>query len=62
MKNWGPEVNQVSGSQDLLHLRIKGSDAKVPVTNNIRIPGGGTLVLFFKAPQVQLEDKWTGSC
>lgn len=57
MKNRGPDVNQVSGSQALLHLRIKGSDAKAPVTNDIRISGGGTLVLFFKAPQVQLEDK-----
>lgn len=61
MKNWGPEVNQVSGSQALLHLKIKGSDAKAPVTNDIRISRGGTFVLFFKAPQVQPEDKWTRS-
>lgn len=57
MKNSGPGVNQVSGSQALLPLRFKGSDAKAPGSNDISTSGGGTLVLFFKAPRVQLEDK-----
>lgn len=62
MKNSGPGVNQVSGSQALLPLRIKRSDAEAPVTSDVRISGGGTLLLFFKAPQVQHEDKGPGSC